>query len=293
MANYHYIVSSLIDYSIENDAKGFDTEALCLELQGLLSTSDWKKLSDLWWFFDLRNILDIRSGRKGVYSPLSNLTQSEVEIISKYYDADSTEEIELEQLPVLPKEISKLLLAYKDDSFASENNINTFEPIDSKIWAAYYKMATSSKSKFIATWSQFDLDVRNISAAFTARVKKRNIQEVLIGENEVVKLILSNESVQDFGLKNEFAATDELFQILSEKDMLLKERNLDKLRIKIIDELVAFDYFNMETILAYMVKISLLNRWSMLSSERGDEVLTSLTSKLTANDIIAQKRSNS
>ncbi|MEG1648257.1 MAG: DUF2764 family protein [Rikenellaceae bacterium] len=288
MANYHYIISSLIDYSFDTDPKGFDAEKLCEELKTQLSDSDWNKLGELWWFFDLRNILDLRSDRKGVYSPFSNLTESEVKLVNRFYTRGENLEIEEEELPVLPNFAVQLLTSYKDDSYAAEREISTSEPIDNKIWSAYYDFSMRSHSQFIRDWSEFDLNVKNISAAYTAREKGINIEDVVIGDNEITRLILRNENVQDFGLKNEFSEIDQLLHILQEKDMLAKERNLDKLRIKKIDDLVTFDYFNLEFILGYMVKISMIVRWSGLSARYGREVLTSLTNQLTSKDVLSK-----
>ena len=168
MGNYHYIVSALVDYSFDADTKTLDTVSLCDELKEQLSDKDWKKLGELWWFFDLRNILDFRAGRSGIFSPLSNLTKEQVEAIDRYYKStDNSDETEVE-LPFIPKFVEDILLSYKDASFAMEHEMSTQGDIDNKIWDAYYTYATSSRSRFVREWSIFDLNVRNISTAFTA-----------------------------------------------------------------------------------------------------------------------------
>lgn len=288
MANYHYIISSLVDYSFDSDPKGFDAVKLCEELKSQLSDSDWSRLGELWWFFDLRNILDIRSGRKGVYSPLSNLTEAQTELVSRFYTRGSTIEIE-EELPKLPDFAVEILTSYKDDLYASEREISTAEPIDNKIWGAYYAHSMRSKSKFIRNWSEFDLNVKNVSAAYTARAKGIDAESVVIGDNEITRLIIRNENVQDFGLKNEFLEIDELIHILQEDDMLAKERNLDKLRMSKIDNFVTFDYFNLEFILGYMVKTSMIVRWSGLNRADGERVLSGLTNRLTSKEVLTKE----
>lgn len=288
MANYHYIISSLVDYSFDSDPKGFDAVKLCEELKSQLSDSDWSRLGELWWFFDLRNILDIRSGRKGVYSPLSNLTEAQTELVSRFYTRGSTIEIE-EELPKLPDFAVEILTSYKDDLYASEREISTAEPIDNKIWGAYYAHSMRSKSKFIRNWSEFDLNVKNVSAAYTARAKGKDAESVVIGDNEITRLIIRNENVQDFGLKNEFLEIDELIHILQEDDMLAKERNLDKLRMSKIDNFVTFDYFNLEFILGYMVKTSMIVRWSGLNRADGERVLSGLTNRLTSKEVLTKE----
>lgn len=288
MANYHYIISSLVDYSFDSDPKGFDAVKLCEELKSQLSDSDWSRLGELWWFFDLRNILDIRSGRKGVYSPLSNLTEAQTELVSRFYTRGSTIEIE-EELPKLPDFAVEILTSYKDDLYASEREISIAEPIDNKIWGAYYAHSMRSKSKFIRNWSEFDLNVKNVSAAYTARAKGIDAESVVIGDNEITRLIIRNENVQDFGLKNEFLEIDELIHILQEDDMLAKERNLDKLRMSKIDNFVTFDYFNLEFILGYMVKTSMIVRWSGLNRADGERVLSGLTNRLTSKEVLTKE----
>ncbi len=286
MGNYHYIVSALVDYSFDADTKTLDTESLCAELKGQLSSKDWTKLGELWWFFDLRNILDLRSGRSGVFSPLSNLTREDVEAVDTYYRSTETTDEQVQELPLLPKFVENILLSYKDATFASENNISTKGDVDNKIWEAYYKYANSSKSGFVRAWSEFDLNVRNISAAYTAREKGIALSEVFVGKGEITDIIMQNETVQDFGLKNEFNEVDNLIQLLTEKDILVKEKGLDKLRWKKIDELLEFDYFDLEVVLGYVVKLSLLERWRVLDDKEGLQVLNSVVGKLTSKENI-------
>ncbi|MFI3315783.1 MAG: DUF2764 family protein [Rikenellaceae bacterium] len=290
MGNYHYIVSSLVDYSIENDAKDFDAESLCEYLKDELTKRDFSKLKELWWFCDLRNILEVRKGKRGIYGALSNLTEQQVEQIIKYYSSSESDESDLAELPQLPENIEKILLAFKDEAYATEFEINTNLPIENTIWSAYYQMVLNSNNRFIREWSLFDLNIRNISAAYAIRELGGDVKKVVISDNDIVELIIQNETVPDFSLKNEFSQIDELMQILSESDILLKERNLDKLRIKIIDELITFDYFNLEAVLAYMVKISLLTRWSNLKPQYGKEVLEGITKQLTSKQIIDSAR---
>ncbi len=286
MGNYHYIVSSLVEYGFDADTKSLNTEAFCADIKEQLSGDDWKKLGELWWFFDLRNILDLRAGRSGVFSPLSNLTKEEVELVDRHYGASSSGVEEQEQeMPSLPSFVLDILSSYSGESMLSDVDSDKGD-IDKQLWEAYYSYAASSKSAFVRAWSEFDVNVRNISAAFTARTKSISVGSVLVGDGEIANMIRQNEGAPDFALKNEFAEIDTLMQLLSEKDMLVKEKGLDKLRWQKIDSLVELDYFNIEYILGYIVKMSLLERWRLLDVERGESRLDGIVGSLTAKENI-------
>ncbi len=68
--------------------------------------------------------------------------------------------------------------------------------------------------------------------------------------------------------------------VADEPNLIEKERKLDRIRWDRVDELSAFDYFDMDAILAYLVKLNLITRWMRLDEKTGRDMLHQLLDTL-------------
>lgn len=110
--------------------------------------------------------------------------------------------------------------------------------------------AERSGSRFLREWSAFDRDMRNTAAALVAR--RIGMQYDGVPTNEAVRTIMAGG------------------------DILERERALDRLRWRTADELTTFDYFDIDKLLAYLVKVAIVERWSALNAEEGRERLAAI-----------------
>ena len=62
---------------------------------------------------------------------------------------------------------------------------------------------------------------------------------------------------------------------------------MDMIRWSLSDELSTFDYFNIDFLLSYIVRLSLVHRWARLDEERGKAMFRRLVESLGASDRIA------
>lgn len=54
-----------------------------------------------------------------------------------------------------------------------------------------------------------------------------------------------------------------------EANLVEKERKIDRIRWREAEELAAFDYFDIDAILSYLVRVNLVARWSRLDPAHG------------------------
>lgn len=154
-----------------------------------------------------------------------------------------------------------------------------------------YDKCARSKSPFLREWGRFDRNLRNVIAAYTARAKGWPVADALLevgagGDSDVrsgsdveddVVLSLSRSSAADFGLKGDLEYIDSLLSTLdNEVNIVEKERTIDIIRWNKADELSEFDYFNGDAILAYLVKINIIQRWMALDPVAGREMFDRL-----------------
>lgn len=66
------------------------------------------------------------------------------------------------------------------------------------------------------------------------------------------------------------------------------EKGLDTLRWDVLNELTSYSYFHIETILAFLIKLIMVERWKQLDSTAGREKLDRLTEELRAGFTVPQ-----
>ena len=269
---YYTLVAGLREWALDADTKGFDARAIIDAVAEELSAGDAKAVKLLYTYYDIENLLTLRRGGSRVVS-LGNLSAEQL-----------TEEMEHpEQLPQFAQ---KLILAYARPEDTEWDDVDKSVAFEKAMFEAYYNECAHSSSGFLREWAAFDKALRNVSAAVTARRLDMPVAEVLVGDDEIVQG-LTKSSAADFGLKGELPWIDSLLSALGEDvDMLDKEHRIDLIRWEMSEELTAFDYFNIDAVLAYLVRINLVDRWSRLDGARGKEMYQRLVSALSARDKI-------
>ena len=278
MRNYYYLVAGLREYPIDADTKGFDVAAIRDDIAEGLHEADRRSLREFYTFYDVQNIIAVWNG-KSAFNPLGNFPRQALEE-------------EVARPENLPGYIADVIIAYKnrvkeDKSIDVDETIDTAVPFERTLWSRFYEHCARSHTPFVREWYAFDRQLRNISAAYTARKLGREIEPELVGDDGINSALARNSST-DFGLKAEIDYIDQLVQILENKNMVEKERQLDLLRWSKADELTDFDYFTMNKVLAYCVKINVIHRWMSLDKEIGNEMFLRLAEDLTGREIVSR-----
>ena len=129
-------------------------------------------------------------------------------------------------------------------------------------------------------------DSANVAAAAVARTIDRSIEEVTVGEGEIVKQ-LRRSSAADFGLRGELSYIDAVIAAVNdEQNLVEKEHKIDLIRWEHAGELIPFDYFNINAILSYLVKVNIVARWVLLDVKRGREMLSRIMTELDGKELI-------
>ena len=74
--------------------------------------------------------------------------------------------------------------------------------------------------------------------------------------------------------------------VADEQNMVEKERKIDNIRWAEISELSTFDYFDLNAVIAYLVKANMVARWVALDKKVGREMFDRLVSELNGKDLI-------
>ena len=266
--NYYSLVAGLKEYALDSDAKGFDARAIIDEIKENVSKDDARTVELLYGYYDCENLIARRNGTAAV-SQLGNISEEEL-------DAKNA---------ACPEWMARTVRACDDPEGEDAETVDTSAGFARTLLAAYYGECARSDSRFLREWSEFDRNLRNVTAALKARAMQIPAEEVLVGGGDVADQ-LTRSSAADFGLKGELTYIDALIAASEEQNLLEKEHKIDKIRWEQADELSWSNYFDIDALLAYLVKINIVARWMRLDEKRGREMLGRLTAGLDGKELI-------
>lgn len=270
--NYYSLVAGLREYALDADTKGFDAKGIVEEILDGVCSSDASEVRLLYGYYDCENILALRAGRSA-HNPLGNLSREELEQ-------------ELKAPSRLPQGIARVVKAYADPEGEEAEEVDTSRRFETALFAAYYDACRRSRSRFLRAWSEFDRTLRNVTAALAARAASRPVEEVVVGGGDVAEQ-LQRSSAADFGLRGELPFIDSVIAAMNdEANLMEKERKIDLVRWEEASELATFDYFNINAILSYLVRINIVARWARLDAARGREMFNRLLAELDGKELI-------
>ena len=147
------------------------------------------------------------------------------------------------------------LLDILQESFVPENLTQEF-----------YQKALASGNSFIREYFTFDLKVRN------AKVRYLNREVSRPADKDVISIPLQEEnSEEDAGIEAAFKGTD----------LLARERAVDDLYWEKADALSLMHWFDMNVIMAFVLKLHIIDRWNLLDEQTGREMFRKLVDNLT------------
>ena len=156
-----------------------------------------------------------------------------------------------EQLSARDNELVDLLLS----GYESEN-----------LNAEFYSRALSHRNRFIREFFSYDLDLRNVKVEYL---------------NKSLGRPADMDTVVPAGREDEsFEGRQEVMAVLENGDILRRERGLDDLMWKRIDEITVMDVFDIEAILGFIAKLKIINRWDKLDPETGRELFRKLVEEI-------------
>lgn len=269
--DYYCLVAGLREYAPDSDTKGFDAAAIEAEILEELTAADARQVRLLYGYYDCENLCALRAGR-AAHNPLGSLSREELE-----------EELKSPRRLWAP--LADVVRAYADPEGEEAERVDTAQRFERSLFAAYYALCEREGCRFLREWSRFDRNLRNIAAAVAARAAQRPVEEVAVGDGEVVDQLLRS-SAADFGLRGELPYVDAVIAAVDEQNLVEKERKIDLLRWNEAVELAAFDYFDINAVLSYLARIAIVSRWMRLDAARGREMFDRLVADLDGRGLI-------
>ena len=127
----------------------------------------------------------------------------------------------------------------------------------------FYAKAAESKNRFIREYFDFDGRLRNMKVNYLAK---------RLGKDGKAFIVDLPEADFDEGKQIE--------EILADADFVKREQKMDELKWEKASDIARMDYFNMNAILAFLVKAKTVQRWAELDTAKGEEMFKKLVQEI-------------
>lgn len=267
MGSYYYLISGLADISLDDSKAALSVDQFRAEVFDSLSAADRKLMDLLLLENDCRNLLlAVTADSAQDYKGLFSAEQLEELIVSVKQQDKCPEGI--------PQFMYRFVQEYQDETWREYALL----PED-RLWSLFYDYAMQTDNKFVSSWYSFNLDVNNIQTAITARKYGLDMQKVIVGQNETAHA-LRTSGARDWGLSQELDYFDDVVRLLEEDDLAQRERKFDMLRWRWLEDNTFFNYFTVERLFSYMVRLGMVERWTSLDREKGQQLFRELIGTL-------------
>ena len=134
---------------------------------------------------------------------------------------------------------------------------------ESTLGAEFYAKAAESKNRFIHEYFDFDGRLRNMKAVYLAN---------RLGKDSAPYLVNLDEA--------DFEEEKQIQDILANPNFVQREQQMDELKWEKASDIARMDYFNMNAILAFLVKAKTVQRWAELDPAKGTEMFHKLVKEI-------------
>lgn len=267
MSTYYCLVAGLPDISLDDGKLSYSVSDFKAELYPDLSAQD-RKLIDLFYLkFDNTAILKLLKNKDAVIEDKGNFSAEELlQLIEAVREGDTPDK---KYPSYLVNFVSQYLQLSQDELYRA----------DDLLAALYYSYGMSSNNAFIASWFEFNLNLNNILAALAARKYKLEVSSVIVGSTSICEQ-LRTSNARDFGLNETLEYFEALQRIADIEELVEREKKVDMLKWKWLEDESFFHYFTIERIFVFLMQLEMIERWISLDKEKGNELFRKMIQDL-------------
>ena len=252
MANYYYLIAGLPDIGFDDVKVALTVEQFRTEVFDALSGADRKVMDMLLLEDECRKLI-------------GSERMEELMALVKAQEPCPQD---------VPQFMYQFVQEWLDESWREKAAF-----AEDRLWSLFYEYAMNSSNGFVHRWYEFNMDINNIQSAITARKYNLDMQKVIVGQNDTAHA-LRTSGARDWGLSQELDYFDDVVRLLEEEDLAHRERRADQLRWNWLEENSFFNYFTVEKLFSYMVRLGIVERWTSLDREEGQKLFRKLIGEL-------------
>jgi Protein of unknown function (DUF2764) len=254
--HYYYLLSSLAELNPSKEEEPLPIAQFLDFCREQLTEKDYRGLKSLFLWNDMKNVLSYKKAGDFYVTPA-------------YYGEDDFLQNLAERERFLP-----FISHYFNNQ---ENGIYEFNSISitDELASLFYFDLDRLENRFVKDYYLFELNLRNLTTAMSLRKAGLPYTDKLIPFGTFYEDLLKSTS-GDFDLAAEAPYIAELENVFSGFDLVKIEKAIDQVRWNWLSVYDERDYFSLESLYAYAVKLSLQSRWVNLKPDKGQELFDKL-----------------
>ncbi|KGO01506.1 DUF2764 family protein [Porphyromonas sp. COT-290 OH3588] len=289
MGKYYALVAGLPVLSADGQKLPYEQEEFYLELQDVLSSKDKELLE--WLHLEDAN------------RELLRLHQEELLLVEQKQDED-TEQIDTllpleelrhiartaaaggkasrsKQVPNYMRQFVHELYYEPQDEDEAENLKKSPLSAEDRLAQLYYAEASKSSNQYLADWFRLNQTIRNVMAVYTCRRLGWPIDQFVVGNSHIEEQLRTSRA-KDFELGEEVPYMPQIIQAAEEEDITRRERMIDMLKWRWLDDETFVKVFDIENVLSYYIRLGIIERWLKLDEKQGETRFRSIVMGLKA-----------
>jgi len=264
--NYYCLVAGLPDLLLSDDRHVLTSPQFRLDMANDLTPPDYQLLEWIYRPYDNQNLVNLLLQNDVEFDPLGN------------YPEDYLKDQILTPTDIL--DYMKILIT----DFQSENFDRSPLNLEYMLQELFYESVLKTENEFIRHWFTFDRNIKNILTDVNCHKYEYPVRQHLIASGNSTDLleILFKENIRpELFIDEDIPYLDQIFRVAeSGAQATEKEKAFDNIKFTFSDDLTVFNYFTIEKILSFAIKLTIIDRWRKLDDETGKAFLNRLVNKL-------------
>lgn len=264
--NYYCLVAGLPDLLLNEERHTLTSLQFRLDMAKELTPPDYQLLEWIYRPFDNKNLLNLLLQNDAEFDPLGNYPEDYLK----------------DQILAPTTIVDYMKIAITD--FGSDQFDRSLLNFEKTIQERFYESVLKTDNEFISQWFAFDRNIKNILTAVNCRKYEYPVRQQLVaaGNSTDLQEILFKENIRpELFIDEDIPYLDQIFRIAeSGAQATEKEKAIDNIKFTFSDDLTIFNYFTIEKILSFAVKLLIIDRWRKLDDETGKAFLNRLVNNL-------------
>jgi hypothetical protein len=254
---YYYLITALPDLSLTDKDPGYTVLSFRKFVMEQLDPKDAKLMQILYYRYDIENLVTLIKKTDDPWRPAGN------------FDPD-----ELRSMLSLPDTLPEFLQHFVQDTNKVWDRMTQKELINSAT-TYFIDWSHTISNAFLRKWLYFDQNLKNLLIWLNCRKFGLNHAKEILGNHYEAEYLRSAKS-GDLNLKAWDFQFREALRHYNNPNIALRELIINEMRWHYLDELVQPYPFGIEQLLAFAIRLRLINRNLTDSEELGNQRLSEL-----------------
>ncbi|MDR0537630.1 MAG: DUF2764 domain-containing protein [Tannerellaceae bacterium] len=276
MSKYYYLIAGLPNIAFDDGKLPYTVLGFKEELLYYLKKKDCRLLDILLLRIDNRNLLKQLQHPGFDFEQGGKVSRDEIaELLDGVRNERDDEKPFRNRNKNIPHYFEELVRMYEQ----ADDETRTHLPWIDILGSQYFSYGLNIENRFVSAWFTLNLDINNILTAMTCRKYKLERANFIIGNTETAEK-LRTSNARDFDLGDTLELLPAVMKISDEPDLYLRERRKDRLRWDWLEEQTFACIFDVESVLAYFLKLEIMERWNSLDKAEGERAFRQLAGNM-------------